>query len=384
KKNGEQRMCVDYRELNRRTMKEDWPTPRIDDSISRLATQRYLSCFDLRGGYLHIPVLETSRKYTRFTTPYGAYQAKRMLFGLVNAPAHFQETMERIFAEVRKMEGVVLEIYIDDLVLGTVTEERHLQALRRLFTVALREGLKFERRKSGLGVEQVNYLGHVVSYGKRGPDEKYRQKLLDLRRPTDKKGVMRLLGMFEWCSRFVPHYADRVSLLRPLTHKDKPFEWTDRHQKQLDALKGVIRDVPYLFEPNGDGKFVLECDASDYAVGATLYQWQTPEVIREEKSADNAPADVLRPLDHFSRTFRGSEKNWCIAEKELFAVKVSIENWDHWLYGHQFEVLTDHKNLVYLFNDPTRDAGNRRWARWAVSLQQYSFTVSYVKGEENK
>ncbi|MCP4118360.1 MAG: RNA-directed DNA polymerase, partial [Desulfobacteraceae bacterium] len=123
KKNGEQRMCVDYRELNRRTMKEDWPTPRIDDSISRLATQRYLSCFDLRGGYLHIPVLETSRKYTRFTTPYGAYQAKRMLFGLVNAPAHFQETMERIFAEVRKMEGVVLEIYIDDLVLGTVTEE---------------------------------------------------------------------------------------------------------------------------------------------------------------------------------------------------------------------------------------------------------------------
>ncbi|MCP4119584.1 MAG: hypothetical protein GY737_30120, partial [Desulfobacteraceae bacterium] len=186
------------------------------------------------------------------------------------------------------------------------------------------------------------------------------------------------------CCRFVPHYADRVSLLRPLTHKDKPFAWTDKHQKQLDALKGVIRDVPYLFEPNGDGKFVLECDASDYAVGATLYQWQTPEITREEKSADNAPADVLRPLDHFSRTFRGSEKNWCIAEKELFAVKVSIENWDHWLYGHQFEVLTDHKNLVYLFNDPTRDAGNRRWARWAVSLQQYSFTVSYVKGEENK
>ncbi len=380
KKNGEQRMCVDYRELNDRTEKDDFPTPRINESVSRLAKFKYFSIFDLRGGYMHIPLHPDSQKFTRFITPFGAYVAKRLIFGFINAPCHFQEAMERTFAEVRDVEGVCLVIYIDDLIIGTETEERHLHGVRCLFECAARANVKLHREKTRLAVLQVVYLGHVISHGKRHPDEGYRKKLMNLRPPTDKDSLRRLLGMFEWFSRFIPHYADRICSIRPLTKKSISFEWGIEQQGQLDALKGLVEKVTYLFEPMGNGMFVIECDASDYAVGATLYQWQA---VNDEKVEDGADTtEALRPCDHYSRTFKGSEGNWHVAEKEIFAIKTSIEHWDHLLHGRHFEVLTDHKNLIYLFNNPSRQR-NKRWERWAVSLQQYDFKVVYVKGEEN-
>ncbi|MCP4119869.1 MAG: DDE-type integrase/transposase/recombinase, partial [Desulfobacteraceae bacterium] len=377
KKSGEKRMCVDWRELNRRSKKAAYVIPHIEEQISRLAQYKYFTSVDLRAGYLHIPVSEECQHLTRFLTDWGAFTTKKMLFGYQNAPAHFQYVMESVFRELREMPGVLFAVYIDDLVIATKDEETHIAAVRKFLEICKRVDLKINAKKTTIGCQEFTFLGHIVQYGKKFPEDSYKAKLLNLPVPTDRKTLKAYLGCYEWISRFIPRLADLLEPMHALTRKGTLFEWEPKHQKRYEELQKIVSQIDYLHEPLGDGEFVIECDASEYAIGATLYQWQGRDAT-DEKSKDR----VLRPIEHYARLFKDSEKNWHVSDKELFAIKRSIQRWNHYLYGRHFTVWSDHLNLVYLFNNPTKKR-NPRWERWAVHLQGYNFTVKYLEGEKN-
>ncbi len=354
KKGGEKRMCVDWRELNKRCRGAAYVIPHIEEQVSKLAQYMFFTSLDLRAGYLHIPVAEECQHLTRFITDWGAFITKKMLFGYQNAPAHFQWAMESIFRELREMPGVLFSIYIDDLVIATLDEETHIKAVKKFFEICKRVDLKLNPKKSMIGCREFTFLGHVVQYGKKFPEESYKAKLLNLPVPTDRKSLKAYLGCYEWISRFIPRLADLLQPMHKLTRKNTDFQWTELHQKRFDELRKIVEQIDYLHEPLGAGEFVVECDASEFAIGATLYQWQGPGA-----EDDMSKLRKLKPIEHYARMFKDSERNWHVSDKELFAIKRSIERWNHYLYGRHFTVWSDHLNLVYLFNNPTKKRNPR-------------------------
>lgn len=161
KKTGDLRLCVDYRELNKNTIKDNFPTPLIDDHLDKLRDKRYFSCLDLQNGFYHVKMTESATKYTSFVTPLGQYEFNRMPFGLMNAPCVFQRYINNIFSQLIKENKIL--IYLDDILIATETVEENISTLERIFTLAERNNLVFRLDKCSFLYEEIVYLGYTVS-----------------------------------------------------------------------------------------------------------------------------------------------------------------------------------------------------------------------------
>lgn len=160
KKNGELRLCVDYRLLNKKIIRDRYPLPLIEDQLDRLQDAAVFSTLDLKDGFFHVPIEESSIKYTSFVTPDGQYEFLRVPFGLSNSPAVFQRHIKAVFRDLIN-DGTVLT-YLDDLIIPARDEAENLEKLKRVLAVASKYGLVINWRKCELLVERVEYLGYIV------------------------------------------------------------------------------------------------------------------------------------------------------------------------------------------------------------------------------
>ncbi|KAJ9507426.1 hypothetical protein QJQ45_006396 [Haematococcus lacustris] len=302
KKSGELRMCIDYRQLNKITIRDQYPLPRIDDLFDQLAGKTVFSSLDLQAGYHQIRIPAEDVPKTAFRTPEGHYQFKVLCFGLTNAPATFQRVMNEAFAEVINDCALV---YLDDILVMSENTEQHLVHLRRVFDLLRRNKFYAKLSKCEFMKRTLMFLGHIISAQGISVDPCKVTAISNWPVPTSLKTLQSFLGAANYVRKFVHNFSTIAAPLTNLTGPKKDsFPWKAWPQAELDAfnaLKQAISNVPMLKLPDHSKPFQVHCDASLEGIGAVLMQ-------------DGYP------LAYYSRKLIPAEVNYTTGEQELLAL----------------------------------------------------------------
>ncbi|GJU71629.1 putative nucleotidyltransferase, ribonuclease H [Tanacetum coccineum] len=323
KKDGSFRMCIDYRELNKLTIKNRYPLPRIDDLFDQLQGSSVYSKIDLRSGYHQLRVREEDIPKTAFRTRYGHYEFQVMPFGLTNAPAVFMDLMNRVCKPY--LDKFVI-VFIDDILIYSRDEEEHANHLRIILELLQKEKLYAKFSKCDFWIHIVQFLGHLI----------------------DSQGL----------------HVDPAKIEAPLTkltQKNKSYIWGEEQELAFQLLKQKLCEAPILALPEGNDNFVVYCDASLQGLGAVLMQ-------REKVIA------------YASRQLKPHEENYTTHDLELGAVIFALKIWRHYLYGTKCTVFTDHKSLQHILRQKEL---NMRQRRWLELLADYDCEICYHPGKAN-
>ena len=359
----EWRMCVDYRELNKNTVKDLYPLPNINDLYRKFHGKKYFTVLDLRHGYHHIIVFKPDRFKTAFITPIGLYQQKRMGFGFVNAPATFQRAMDEIF---RGLDFVV--VYLDDILILADTEEEMMHNIEIVLDKLYQYNAKIRVDKCKFFKRQLKYLGHFINQFGQKPDPEYVKRIIDIARPRDKKQIERFAGLVNWLGRYIPHLSTKIEPINKLRRKNVQFIWGPKQEKAFKDIKKSVETADIIRHPDLNKTFFVICDASDIAAGAVLLQKYDT---------------MFYPVEFYSRIFDQNQRNWHVSEKEIISVVWALEKWHRYLLPKHFHVFTDHRNLVELINMETNKVKKSKLNRWLIRIQEYDFTAHYITGAEN-
>lgn len=364
KSDGGLRLCVDYRGLNNVTKTNRTALPIIRDMLFRANGSKYFSKIDLKSAFNLIRIMEGHEFLTAFRTKYGHFEYLVMPFGLKNAPGTFQGLMNSIFGDLID-RGVL--VYIDDLLLYSVSEEEHRRLLKEVFKRLRSHNLKVNPKKCSFYCSEVNFLGHVISENGVKMDAKKLDSIKNWEPPKNVKELQSFLGLCNYYRDFIPRFASIAVPLYVLTKKDTVYTWTEESQKSFEEIKSAFLSDQVLIQPDTAKQFFLECDASDYAIGAVLSQ---------QDDEGN-----LRPIGFYSRKFSAAEVNYEIYDKELLAIIEGLKNWRHYCIGTELpvKIFTDHNNLRYFMSSRQL---NRRQARWSLFLADYNFEIIVRPGTQ--
>jgi len=352
KKDGSMRLCIDYRQLNKVTIKNRYPLPRIDDLMDQLVGARVLSKIDLRSGYHQIKVKDEDMQKTAFRTRYGHYEYTVMLFGVTNARGVFMEYMNRIFHAYLDRFVVV---FIDDILIYSKSEEEHAEHLKIVLQVLKEKKLFAKLSKCEFWLNEVSFLGHVISGNGIAVDPSKVDAVSQWETPKSVTEVRSFLGLAGYYRRFIEGFSKLALPLTQLTCKGKAFVWDVHCENSFNELKKRLTTAPILILPKPDEPFVVYCDASKLGLGGVLMQ-------------DG------KVVAYASRHLRIHERNYPTHDLELAVVVFVLKIWRHYLYGSRFEVFSDHKSLKYLFD---QKEWNMRQRRWLELFKDYDFGLNY-------
>jgi hypothetical protein len=363
KKNGQMRMCVDYRAINALTVKWKYPIPDINMLLDQLRGARYFTKIDLNQAYYQIRVAEDSKKYTAMLTRWGLWEWNCMSFGLSNAPSHFSRLMMDVFKEF--VDKFVL-VFLDDILIYSLTEDDHLAHIEAVFK-KLREHLLYARYlKCDFGMAQVDFLGHVVSHAGISTDPSKIESVRDWPVPKTKTEVLSFKGLASYYRRFVSNFSEISGPLSALTSDKVPFIWGKEEQESFDQLKQALITAPVLMSPDPKAPYMISTDASGFAIGGVLSQ--------ESEGQE-------RVVAYESRRLNLAERNYPTHDRELLAVMEVLRKWRHYIQnGHQTKVYTDNIATKYILTKPTLMG---RQKKWAEQLADYDVEFLHRAGKLN-
>ncbi|GJY27655.1 putative reverse transcriptase domain-containing protein [Tanacetum coccineum] len=328
KKDGAMIMCIDYRELNKLTIKNRYPLPRIDDLFDQLQGACCFSKIDLRSGYHQLRVREEDIPKTAFRTRYGHFEFTVMPFGLTNAPAIFMDLMNRVCKPY--LDKFVI-VFIDDILIYSNW------------------------------LQEVQFLGHVVNRDGIHVDPSKVESVKNWMTPESPTEIRSFLGLAGYYRRFIENFSKIAKPLTLLTQKNKAYVWGDKQDEAFQILKEKLCNAPVLALPDGPDDFVVYCDASKQGFGSVLMQRG-------------------KVIAYASRQLKKHEKNYTTHDLELGAVVFALKIWRHYLYGTKSVIYTDHKSLQYIFDQ--KDL-NMRQRRWIELLSDYECEIKYHPGKAN-
>ncbi|KAJ0914366.1 putative nucleotidyltransferase, Ribonuclease H [Helianthus annuus] len=351
-------MCIDYRELNKLTIKNRYPLPRIDDLFDQLQGSSFYSKIDLRSGYHQLRIQEESIPKTAFRTRYGHYEFLVMPFGLTNAPAVFMDLMNRVCKPY--LDKFVI-VFIDDILIYSKTKAEHEQHLRAILELLKKEQLYAKFSKCEFWLREVQFLGHVVNGDGIHVDPTKIEAIKDWETPKTPTEIRQFLGLAGYYRRFIENFSKIAQPLTLLTQKDRKFDWGIKQDEAFQTLKDKLCNAPILALPEGTDDFVVYCDASRQGLGCVLMQRQ-------------------KVIAYASRQLKVHEKNYTTHDLELGAVVFALKIWRHYLYGTKCTIFTDHKSLQHIFNQKEL---NMRQRRWVELLNDYDCEIKYHPGKAN-
>ncbi|KAK7912833.1 hypothetical protein WMY93_013044 [Mugilogobius chulae] len=357
KKNGDVRLCIDYRKLNLQTVKDAYALPNLEESFSALSGSRWFSVLDLK-----------------------------MPQGVTNAPSTFQRLMEKCMGDLHLKEVLV---FLDDLIIFSDTLEEHEHRLLRVLHRLRDYGLKLSPEKCKFLQTSVRYLGHVVSEQGVETDPEKISALKSWPVPRTLKELKSFLGFAGYYRRFINSYAAiakplndltkgyaptrrqsrKESLSTPSHDAKQPFNerWSAQCQSAFETLIDKLTTAPVLGFANPKQPYILHTDASTTGVGAALYQEQEGK---------------LRVIAYASRGLSTSESRYPAHKLEFLALKWSVcEKFHDYLYGSTFVVVTDNNPLTYILTSAKLDAASHRWL---AALSTYDFKLQYRAGSQNR
>ncbi|GJT28052.1 putative reverse transcriptase domain-containing protein [Tanacetum coccineum] len=326
-------MCIDYRELNKLTVKNRYPLLRIDDLFDQLQGSSVYSKIDLRSGYHQLRVREEDIPKTAFRTRYGHYEFQVMPFGLTNAPAVFMDLMNRVCKPY--LDKFVI-VFIDDILIYSKNKQEHEEHLKLILELLKKEELYAKFSKCEFWIPKVQFLGHVIDSQGIHVDPAKIESIKDWASPKSPTEIRQFLGLAGYYRRFIKGFSKIAKPMTKLTQKKVKFEW-------------------------GSEYFIVYCDASIKGLGVVLMQ-------REKVIA------------YASRQLKIHEKNYTTHDLELGAVVFSLKLWRHYLYGTKCTVFTDHKSLQHILNQKEL---NMRQRRWLELLSDYDCEIRYHPGKSN-
>ena len=355
KKDGSIRVCTDFRQLNKITIKDSYPLPRIDDSLDALSGSVWFSTLDLASGFWQVEMDPKDQEKTAFATTGGLYEYKVLPFGLANAPATFERLMEQVLMGLHWQTCLV---YLDDIIVFSKTFETHLVRLEEVIDRIGAAGLKLSPKKCRLFQSEVVFLGHVVSKDGISTDPSKIEAVHSWPKPKSVKEVRSFLGLCSYYRKFVQGFADKAKPLHELTQKDKSFIWSEDCQRSFESLKTALTSSSILAYPDADGDFILDTDASGVGIGAVLSQIQV--------------------IAYYSRTLSQPERQYCVTRRELLALVAAVKQFHIYLYGRKVTVRTDHGALRWLltFKNP-----EGQMARWLGVLGEYDLDIQHRPGK---
>ena len=365
KKDGGLRPCIDFRPTNNKTIKNRHPLPRIDESQDRLLGSEWFTAIDIRDAFNRIRMKEGEEWKTAFRTRWGHYEYTVMPFGLTNAPASFQKLINDTLREY--LDDFVVA-YLDDILIFSKTYQEHVEHVKKVLRKLQERDLPVKLSKCEFHKHEVRFLGYIVSKDGLSADPKKIESIRDWPEPTTVKEVQAALGLFNYYRKFIKDFSKIAAPLTELTKKDIPFRFETDQRKAFNELKRLLTESPLLIIFDPEKEAILETDASDGAIGASLNQ-----VGSDGKR---------RPVAFYSRKMTGPERNYDIHDKELLAVVEAFRTWRVYLEGLDtpVQVYTDHKNLLYW---TTTKELNRRQVRWSETLSRFRFKIHHVRGNEN-
>ena len=206
-----------------------------------------------------------------------------MPFGMCNASATFQRAIARALRNIVNREGSMVMAYIDDIVIATETVEDHMARLREVFECLREAGFKMRVAKCDFMKSEIKYLGRVVSAEGVKHDPKAVAKLRDWEIPRNKTEMQSFLGFANYYREFIPWHAKLVAPLHTVTGLNVTFTWGPEQQKAFSEIKKALIEATALAQPDSEGEFVLDTDASVVAISGILHQWQCPPGERRLK-----------------------------------------------------------------------------------------------------
>jgi hypothetical protein len=312
---------------------------------------------DLTSGYHQTPLAESCRSLAAFVTDFGVFEPVRVPFGIHIAPAYFQRTIAGTL--LSELMYDFIEMYIDDVIIYAQTEEEFLSNLEALFQKCRKYNLTLHPDKCKLGLEQIEYVGHVIDKEGLHMSEAKIRRVLDFPKPSNVRELQSFLGLTNY---FRDHIHNHSIVTAPLYRMipDKAsgntvLTWTTVQEEAYFNLRKLIEECPKLFFPDegedGHRKYdiIVETDACQYGIGACIFQREklSNERFIEDPEKDNDPRPTCRrPIAFFSKTLNPTERRWSVIEQEQYAVYCALREWEHLLRGQHFILRTDHRNLL--------------------------------------
>jgi len=331
----------------------------MDDCLDSLGDAKFCSTLDCNVGCWQIPVTEED-----FTIHVGTYQCTRLPVGLFNAPATFQSAIDMILAGVNCQNVLV---YLNDIIVFSAGAESHLSHLEKAFTLLGKNSVTLKAKKCRLLSNQVEYLGHVIRPGRISVNEKNLRALRKAIYPNTQTQLRSFLGMYNVYRRFTADFAKVAKPLNKLVSSSLPKNLcppTMEEHAAFDRLREQLCNPPIVALPRGQGKYIIDVDASYDQVGFALLQEQ--------------PAGEFHPTVHFSLGLEPAEQNYTVTKIKGFCVVWANTLLRLYIEGTRFLVRCDHKALKWIL--ATTSFTNNRLNRWRIRLSEFDCDVEYKPG----
>lgn len=363
KKGGDYRLCVDYRALNARTVKDRFPLPHIDDQVARLSGKIYFTTLDLAQGYYQVPMALDSVKKTAFVTPSGQFEFLKMPFGLANAPAVFSRLIRMTLRSVSDD----IALYLDDVMIPSISVDTGLELLERVLQLLNDAGLKLNLEKCSFLKKSANYLGHEITAGTIQPGQAKIDCVAKYKAPKNVHEIRQFIGLASYFRKFIRGFAEIARPLTELTKKESEWRWGPEQQIAFETLKKNLIERPILGIYDRNAETELHTDASKLGLGGILMQRGTD--------------GNLRPVAYYSRVTSQEEQFYHSYELETLAVVESLKRFRIYLSGIHVKVVTD---CAALRTTLIKKDLIPRIARWWLTIQDYDLEIEYRPGERMK
>ena len=356
KKDGKVRVCVDFRDLNKASPKDDFPLPHIDMLVDSTAGHPMLSFMDGFSGYNQILMAPEDVEKTSFITEWGTYCYRVMPFRLKNAGATYQRVATTLFHDMMHKD---VEVYVDDMIVKSQGRADHLAALQRFFERIRQFRLRLNPKKCTFGVTSGKLLVHIVSERGIEVDPEKTKAILDMPTPKTEKEIRGFLGRLQYISRFIARLTDICEPIFRLLRKKKPTVWNDDCQHAFEKIKECLLSPPVLVPPTPGRPLLLYFSVSDIALGCMLAQ------------LDDSGKE--RAIYYLSKRMMEYECKYLMIERLCLALVWATRRLWHYVTEYSILLVSRLDPLRYLFDRPVMTG---RLMRWLVLLTE--FDIQYV------
>ena len=362
KSDGNFRVVADFRYVNSKTVKESFPMCDIKTLLLDINKKsKIFSSIDLKKGFLQVPLAESSKPITAFSTHSGHYEYNVAPMGLTNSPLTFCRLMSLV------LQGLLSDhvlIYMDDILVTSETREDHVRRLAEIFQRLHDANLTINPTKCAFFATSLVFIGHTLTKDGILPNKLKVDAIQNFPKPASAKDVKSFIGLSGFYRAFVRNFSSIAAPLTSLLKKEAKFVWGQEQDQAFAKLKHYLSSPPVLAYPDYSMPFELYTDASNVGLGAVLMQNLNGK---------------LKPIAYASRILSKAESSYCATDKEMSAIAWALLHFRDIILGYRVTVFMDHCPLTYMINSPVKDPFGKR-ARYFMTLSEYDVEVKYIKG----
>ncbi|EIE79421.1 hypothetical protein RO3G_04126 [Rhizopus delemar RA 99-880] len=356
------RPCLDPRLLNSILVSNDrHPIPKIEEIFDQLQGSTIFTTLDLRQAFHRFQIYEPDRVKTTFTFEGQQYQFRGCPFGLKHIASRYQRVINIVLRDLPYAQA-----FVDDIIIFSKSYEEHITHVQNIIQRLTKVNLILNPDKCHFAQSTVYLLGFCVDAKGSRLDPRKVTNALTWPRPSSGKEIQRFLGLVNYFRKYLPNISEVTAPLDKLRFEGKLDKlWTSEQESAFEKIKALLSSAPLLHHPDLEQPFYVATDASNYSIGAVLYQ-----VVKNE----------TRYIGFMARSLSTSEKNYSTTKRELLAVIFALKKFHPFLWGNPFTLYTDHKALTYLHTQPV---ANAMMINWLDTILDYNFKIIHRPGIQN-